>query len=161
MNRLTELFAGATNAPNDNWTATLSLPEAHGASAPISLPVVVSNVTAAGYQIHGEAEFVSSKPPADTGTRRRGGGRRGGMPGGGQGGGMPGGGRERDDGPGDAPSGGPGEPSVRLPYAVDLSVSGEVRRGMMGAVSLMETRTVVLEAQPFTNVSGWKIEAVR
>ena len=153
LNRVTELFAGENGAPRDGWSATLALPEAHGASAPVVVPVEVANANGGDFDLRGDGQYAPAQPASNAGMRR--GGRHGGLRGGF--GGPPGGGGSAGEGPDQAQ----GPEGPRLPFSVAVSVTGQVRHGAVSKVSIGETRTVTVESLPFVNLSDWSIEATK
>jgi len=137
LNRLTELFAGQTGAPNpDGWAATLAFPETHGATASIEVPIAVEHVAGTDFDLRGDGQYAPPQPVAQPGSHR-GGGRRAEMP--------------------EPVFGAP----AKLPYGVTVGIQGQVRRGMVSKVTINEVRTVTVDGLQFTNVSGWTIEALR
>jgi hypothetical protein len=167
LNRLIALFAGENGIPRDGWSATLPLAGARGASSVI-VPVTVEAANETDVRLQGTGE-VTLTPQTPGGSRgrggRHGGFRGGGFPGGG-GGGFPGGGQSRGSGGEDPGAGGSGdgEPSGaggRQPPTVAVSIDGLVRHGALAKLSILETRSVTIDALPYTNVSGWTIEAAR
>lgn len=189
LNQLIALFAGEDTIPHDGWSATLPLADARGANS-VVVPVSVASANGTDFQVQGTGEVTLQPPSGEgnrsRGGRRggfRGGGGfpggGGGFPGGG-GGGFPGGGQSRGAGGGESggdPGGGdPGGPDTaagdpggggeaagaggRQPPTIAVSIDGQVRHGAVAKLSIQETRSVTIGALPYTNVSGWTIEAL-
>ena len=154
LNRATELFAGENGAPRDGWSATLALPETHGASVPVVVPVEVANANGGDFDLRGDGQYAPAQPAGNGGMRR--GGRRGGLRGGF--GGPPGGGGGAAGEDQEQPQGAEGP---HLPFSVAVSVTGQVRHGALSKLSIAETRTVTVESLPFVNLSDWSIEAAK
>jgi len=188
LNRLIALFAGEDTIPHDGWSATLPLADARGATSVI-VPLTVASANGTELQVQGTGEVTLPPPSGEGNRSRggrRGGfhggggfpGGGGGFPGGG-GGGFPGGGQSRGSGggePGGDPGGGdpgggspgggdaggggqPGGSSGRQPPTIAVTIDGQVHRGTLTKLSIRETRSVTIGTLPYTNVSGWTIEA--
>jgi uncharacterized membrane protein YgcG len=170
LNGLNEVFEGESAAlPREGWNATLRLPDARGASATLVVPISVSTTAAGDADVHGVGQLsVEAQPSNGEGTAsgesgRHGGHRRSGFPGGGfPGGGSPGGAEQpRGNGDEGQAAGGEYRGAGRQPLGIAVTVDGRIRHGAIAKLSILETRSISLEAEPYVNVSGWTIEAAR
>ncbi len=137
LNRLTQLFAGRSAAPHDGWSAAVRVPGVRGASATVVVPIVVENATATGFELHGVGQSTVQAQRNDGSAPPRGYGR-------------PGAFRGPAPAPASSPSG---------PLSLTVAVDGLVRHGAVSRISIVDTRSISLDALPYVNVSGWTIEA--
>ena len=147
LNRMSVLLANESVGTRDGWSASVFLPEIPGANAPVIVPVVIANANAAGFDLHGAGEMLVQAQGPSGGGSQGGSGGHGGFHGGygGRGGGG-GGGTE-----------GPGHQA----FTIALSVNGDVRRGAIDKLSMIETRAITVDSLPYVNVSGWTLESLK
>jgi hypothetical protein len=162
LNRSTELITGGNGARRDGWNASLTLPDVHGTGSPVVVPVVVANATGSDFDFHGVGQFMVQPPTQqNSGGPQRGGFRHGGFRGGGFPGGNSGGGAQSAGDSGEGAGGGRDAGSLpsREELSIAVSVDGRVRHGTVSKILIVETRSISVEALPYTNVSSWTIEA--
>jgi hypothetical protein len=155
LNRLQALFAGSAGGGRDGWTANVVLPDPRLGGSTLVVPIAVSNPVADGFDLRGNGQLIVQAQGGQFGGSPRTGGRRGGYRGGFPGGGYPGGGSQpqaSDASEARAGSGG-------QPLSVNVSVDGRVRRGTISRLTIVETRSITFQAQPYVNVGSWTFEA--
>ena len=161
LNSAIAILRNAVDDPHTGWNATLPLPHTRGSGSSLTVPMFVTRTSASDWSIRGAAQSTidTSQRSALTGVG-------GGFPGGGRGGGFPGGSFPSGIG-GGFPGGGGGEirrggrsgSAGNSPISLIAQIEGRVHNGALARLSIVETRTVTLEGMPFTNTSGWIIEA--
>jgi len=111
------------------------------------VPVVIANANAAGFDLHGAGEMLVQAQGPSGGGSQGGSGGHGGFHGGygGRGGGGAGG----------------IEGAGRQAFTIALSVNGDVRRGAIDKLSMIETRAITVDSLPYVNVSSWTLESLK
>jgi hypothetical protein len=147
LNRMSVLLANESVGTRDGWSASVFLPEIPGANAPVIVPVVIANANAAGFDLHGAGEMLVQAQGPSGGGSQGGSGGHGGFHGGygGRGGGGAGG----------------IEGAGRQAFTIALSVNGDVRRGAIDKLSMIETRAITVDSLPYVNVSSWTLESLK
>jgi hypothetical protein len=151
LNRLTGLFSGESRIPHDGWSASFRLTDVAGANSPVMIPIEVENANAADFEIHGVGQVTVQAPSqqAEAGPPRPFGGRF--RPPGAFGGALP-----------NAVGGADGTAaSARQSVSVAVSVDGRIHHGTISKMSIVETRSITVDAQPYVNVSGWTFESIK
>jgi hypothetical protein len=151
LNHLSGIFAGKSSVPAGGWSARLRLPDVRGASAPVVIPIAVENAKSGNFELHGVGQLaIDAEPPALPGGPLRGfGGRPFRIPGG-VAAPLP----ADQSAPTNASSG-------RQEISVAVSVDGRISHGAVGKISIVETRSTIVDALPYVNVSGWTIETLK
>jgi uncharacterized membrane protein YgcG len=154
LNRAIAVVRNAVNDPRSSWNATLPLTNTHGAETSLTVPMYVVRSSGPDWDIRGAAQLTIETAPQRSAQTGTGGGS--GFPGGGRGNGFPGG---SFPGGGDLRRGSRGTSGGNSPATVYLRIEGRVHNGLLSRLSIVETRAITLDAMPFTNTSGWTIEA--
>jgi hypothetical protein len=160
LDQAQSLARGAT-AGKTTWSASIPLATADAAGpTPAPVPVQIqASGSSTDYDFAGSAQTEVSPVEGSTAQGEEDDSGSGSPRGGGGGFGRHhyGGSGARHDEGGGGPEGGRRPP----PITVTLAITGRVAAGALTGLSLTQTRTLMLGATPYTNVSSWTVEVVR
>jgi uncharacterized membrane protein YgcG len=149
LNSAIAIARNAVTDPRTGWNATLPLANTRGPDASLTVPISVFKASGNDWDLRGIAQSTIDSAPLRSTQGGPGGGS--GFPGGSRGGGFPGG--------GGFPRSNRGGAAGNSQISVLVRVEGRIHNGVLSRVSIVETRAVTVDATPFTNTSGWTIEA--